>query len=105
MICVFPTGLPIGTDARPSPALHSWNVTSTAASVGPYRLCSSAHGSFFRHRSFTSTGSASPLHTTLLIDLHSSSPGSSRNAWSIDGTKCSVVTPSSLMTRRRYAGS
>ncbi len=99
---VFHTGRPIGTATAPGSTRTE--VTSTDASVGPYRLCSSA-GSTAWNREARSAGSASPLHITRHSPMHSAAPGSSRNARSIEGTKCTVVTRSSWISPARYAGS
>ena len=64
---VFHTGQPIGTllpvTAASSGPQAGYQLTSTAASVGPYRLCSGApvKRSHSRH---SSVGSASPLQNT-----------------------------------------
>ena len=62
-IWVFAIGLPMGTNARSLAGSHAHHVTSTAASVGPYRLWSSA-GSRSKNRSWSALGSASPLQMT-----------------------------------------
>ena len=98
---VFATGRPMGTSPGGASARHAQAVTSTAASVGPYRLCSSTSGSTAKKRSWRSRASASPLHTTLRIPPHPSKAPASRKARSMEGTKCSVVIPSATMLSRR----
>ena len=84
-------------------------VTSIAASVGPYRLSSCTCGRRRATRSRSSAGSASPLQiTTPQAGQRTRAAGSaprtcSRNACSIDGTKCSVVTPLARGSSRRAA--
>src|SRR5262249_14437511 len=67
---IFALGLPIATLTWLSSLTHFQYVTSIAASVGPYRLCNSAHAILLRHPCASSAGSASPLHITRLILLH-----------------------------------
>ena len=84
---------PADRHARPSSAsAASSAVTSTAASVGPYRLCSSAPRQRARRTAAAARGgSASPLQTTRRSAAAAPRPpAASRNACSIDGTKCSV---------------
>jgi hypothetical protein len=100
---VFATGLPMGTVG--SPGRQAWCVTSTPASVGPYRSSSSTPGSRSKKRSRTSVSSASPLHTTRRTLPQRRVSPASRNAWSMEGTKCSVVTPSRSISSDRYCGS
>ena len=99
-IWVFAIGLPMGTNARSLAGSHAHQVTSTAASVGPYRLWSPA-GSRSKNRSWSALGSASPLQMTLVRPVQSAARGSSRNSCSIDGTKWIVVIPRSTMTCAR----
>ncbi len=61
---MFAMGRPIGTMRLGSPATQDQNVTSTDASVGPYRLCSSTPGSRVKNRSCKAYGNASPLQIT-----------------------------------------
>ena len=71
------------------------------ASVGPYRLCSSAPKRA-KKRACSSKGNASPLQMTRFrLWPRSSSPGSSKNCWSIEGTKCKVVICSAAMRAAR----
>ncbi len=102
---MFATGFPIGTSPRGPSRSHRHHVTSTAASVGPYKLSSRAPGSRPRHRCASSYGSASPLQITCRTVPHPSTPGSARNTCSIDGTKCSTVIRSRWIVSTRYAGS
>src|SRR6476620_3072600 len=104
---------PIGTTAG-GVALggHAHQLTSTAHSVRPYRLCSPAPGTARYHAATRSGGSASPLAITARNDaqrerlaadpLVSSAP---TNARSIEGTKWHTVTPARSITSARYAGS
>jgi hypothetical protein len=102
---VFQTGRPIGTGPVP-PVAHRWYVTSTAASVGPYRLCSGTKSPRTRPNARTvSRGRASPLQKTCRSPVQADAAGSARNTWSIDGTKWQTVTACSRMVRARYAGS
>ncbi|CAM3240215.1 hypothetical protein JANLI_04360 [Janthinobacterium lividum] len=96
-------GRPMGTTA--SPARHCHHVTSMAASVGPYRLCSCACDKAARVRSCKSAGSASPLQIT--VRKLAQAPGArlAANACSIDGTKCTVVTPWRSISAASSAGS
>ena len=89
---VLAIGRPIGTLAPAAPALQFHAVTSTAASVGPYRLCNSTRGNFCRNVSASDADSASPLQITRLRPAHAPTSPCSRKACSIDGTKCIVVT-------------
>ncbi len=100
---MFHTGRPIGTG--PGPSWHAQAVTSTDASVGPYRLCSA--GPRIRNaRAARSAGSTSPLHSTRRSPAAvPAASGAARKARSIDGTKWTVVTAWSRMTEARYAGS
>src|SRR3546814_7010450 len=103
---VLATGCPIGTLAPAAAALQFHAVTSTAASVGPYRLCNSTPGSFRPNDSTSDAGSASPLQITRRRPAQARpTPGCSRNACSIDGTKCIVVTPRACTVSARQAGS
>ncbi len=108
------TAAPIGTVVSSS-AVTSWNVTSTAASVGPYRLCSAAP-EMSRNRAAVCGGSASPDAKTFRSVATSSALGcvgspaaplasDATNTDNIEGTKCATVTPRSAMIRARYAGS
>ncbi len=85
-ILVFHTGRPIGTDGAADPGSHRQEVTSTDASVGPYRLCSSTSSTEWK-RCASSAGSASPLQMTRRSPVHERASGSCRNARSMDGTK------------------
>ncbi|GAA3089162.1 hypothetical protein GCM10020001_000120 [Nonomuraea salmonea] len=80
-------------------------MTSTDASVGPYRLCSSAPPSTSKKRSCNGCGSASPEHTTQRSPSQAAAEGCRRNTSSIDGTKCATLTRASLISCARYAGS
>src|SRR6202044_979791 len=97
---VFQIGLPIGTRLMFPSAAH--DVTSIVASVGPYRLCSSAHGSRSLNDRTCLTSSPSPLHNTFRMLPHSSSPSSCRNTSSIDGTKCNTVIPFPSISSLKY---
>ena len=105
---MFHTGRPIGTEVASGSATHSQYVTSTDASVGPYKLCSPAfpaEPSVRRNRSASAAGSASPLQITRRRPVHPPTLGSARNAASMDGTKCTVVTRSARISSARYAES
>ncbi|BDU08685.1 hypothetical protein FMUBM48_49480 [Nocardia cyriacigeorgica] len=96
--------VPIGTLSR-SAAVTSWAVTSTAASVGPYRLCRVAP-LISRNAAAVAAGRASPeAKTSRKLSMDCAALGSATNTASIDGTKCVTVTPDSPITRARYAGS
>src|SRR6185295_634795 len=100
---VFATGVPIGVTS--SPGAHRHQVTSTAASVGPYRLWSSGARSppkQSKKRFTRSDGSASPLQRTRWSDPHEATVGSSRKMRSSEGTKWTVVIRSSRKVRTRY---
>src|SRR6185503_19478857 len=101
---VLAIGRPMGTIREGSCLTHLHHVTSMDASVGPYRLKSSAWLAA-KKRSQSSNDSASPLQITRIRQAHTSTPGASRNADSIEGTKCTVVTLSVAIRRARYAGS
>lgn len=79
-------------------------MTSTAASVGPYRFSSRAE-EVRKNRSRSSADNASPLHTTSSRLGQSAEDGSSRNTSSIDGTKCATVIRSARIRSARYRGS
>ncbi|GAA4488620.1 hypothetical protein GCM10023094_48820 [Rhodococcus olei] len=96
---MFHTGAPIGT-VTVSAAEVSHAVTSTAASVGPYRLCRAAPHNR-RNVSAVVGGNASPLQNTRRSPAQSSGRAADRNVASIDGTKCTVVTCSAAMVRDR----
>ncbi len=97
---VLAIGTPIGTPPSGSSSRQVQCVTSTDASVGPYRLCTSARLRS-RNRRTTAEVSASPLHTTRRSAVHPETPGSSAKTASIDGTKCAVVTRCSAITPAR----
>ncbi len=108
---VFHTGQPIGTllpvTAASSGPQAGYQLTSTAASVGPYRLCSGApvKRSHSRH---SSVGSASPLQKTRFSVRQEdtlSLSSEATNAASIDGTKWVVVTPYCAKNRCIACGS
>ncbi|NCL73150.1 hypothetical protein AIIKEEIJ_00585 [Rhodococcus sp. YH1] len=101
---MFHTGAPIGTDTT-SASVTSWNVTSTAASVGPYRLCTLTPGSTDRTRAATAAARASPDAKTYRNDEIPPTADSATNTASIDGTKCATVTDRARMTAARYPGS
>ena len=94
-------GRPIGTAARTASGRQAHQVTSTAASVGPYRLCSSARERS-KNRCCKSArqrlAAADHARQTRRTDRQR---GSSSNACSIDGTKCSVVIRSAAMSVAR----
>jgi hypothetical protein len=98
-------GRPIGTLAAPASAIPVHAVTSTAASVGPYRLCTAARGSRAWLAATKRAGSASPLHTICRSGVQRATAASARNSSNIDGTKCTVVTPYRTIASHRYAGS
>src|SRR5215470_6681776 len=104
-ICVFATGRPIGITTSPTSSGHFHHVTSTAASVGPYRLCNSAHGISSRHRRATTPDNASPLHRIRFTLPHRPTSPCSRKIPSIEGTKCTVVIPYLSIAALRYPGS
>src|SRR6266508_3377541 len=98
---VLATGPPIGTTA--SPATHRCQLTSTAASVGPYKFSNHTPGNRSMHRAANSALNTSPEHTTRRNDPNRpDKPGSSKNTSNIDGTKCTVVTPSAAIKSTKY---
>src|SRR3546814_14592231 len=102
---VLATGCPIGTLAPAAAVLQFHAVTSTAASVGPYRLCNSTPGSFRTNDSTSDAGSASPLQITRRRPAQARpTPGCSRNAGSNDGTKRNGVTPRASYRKRLVEG-
>src|SRR2546430_1952355 len=92
------------TGSAVTSGVHGCQVTSTAASVGPYRF-SNRPGHVARQRATRGPGSASPLHTITRTRSQAGSPPDVTNASSIAGTKCSTVTPARWITSARYAGS
>src|SRR6185503_5690246 len=66
-------------------------LTAIAASVGPYKLKSSACGNFFLNVLICAGNNGSPLHNTLFTLLHDPSGMFDKKISSIDGTKCKVV--------------
>src|SRR5260370_40666250 len=66
-------------------------VTSTTASVGPYKLCNVHLGNRSRKRRTVAAGRASPLHITRTKVEHAPSQACSRNACNVEGTKSIVV--------------
>src|SRR6185503_14788461 len=80
---------------------HRRALTSTAASVGPYRFSNSTHPSRSLNRSTRLPLNASPLLITKRKLLHSSTPSSLTNYSNSDGTKCITVTCSALINSRR----
>ena len=100
---VFQTGKPMGTGSLRSSRLAAQWLTSTAASVGPYRLCSAESMRAWK-RSRIWAGRASPLQNTACI-RSPSLPGSSRKAASIDGTKCTTSTRSRRIRAASACGS
>ncbi len=72
-----------------------------AASVGPYRLCSSHQGSRVVKSTAPASGSSSPEQITRRSAVAASTPSSARKTVSIDGTKWAVVTRSSTSRSRR----
>ncbi|GLY85080.1 hypothetical protein Airi02_030090 [Actinoallomurus iriomotensis] len=99
---MFQTGRPIVTG--PVSGGHAVAVTSTAASVGPYRLFRPA-GRTAWNRSRRCADSASPLQMTSRSVVQSRAAGSRTKSWSIEGTKCAIVTPVRRISSARYAGS
>ncbi|SLG99828.1 Uncharacterised protein [Mycobacteroides abscessus subsp. abscessus] len=93
------TGAPIGT-VTVSASVTSWKVTSTPASVGPYRLCRRAPVSS-RSRCAVTAGRPSPEAKTLRRPVHSAARGSTTNSDIIEGTKCAVVMCSSMISCAR----
>ncbi len=87
---------------RGSPGSQGCQVTSTAASVGPYRLCSSVCGRRSWQRAASSAPSASPEQMTR---RSAGRAGSSRKSSSMDGTKCMVVTSWAVARAARRAPS
>ncbi|NKA76381.1 hypothetical protein GO285_05367 [Ralstonia solanacearum] len=72
-----------------------------AASVGPYRLCSSECGKRARLRCCNACGKASPLHSMRRKPWQRPASTWSRNSCSIDGTKCNVVIPACSIVAAR----
>lgn len=106
---VFQTGRPIGTlwPSAASAAVQSHTVTSTAASVGPYRLVG-ATPNHFRLPATRSGVSASPLVTTARgspAATVSRAGRSPRKARSMDGTKCNTATRSATISAASARGS
>ncbi len=87
------------------PGRQAQRVTSTDASVGPYRLCSPAQGSTSWNASWVRVDRASPLQITRRSERARGAVGSRRNTSSMDGTKCAVVTDSRSTSSARYTGS
>ena len=88
------TGRPIGTGRGRAAGWQRQAVTSTAASVGPYRLISGT-GSTARQRCSTSQGSGLAAHQhPAQRAAAAATPSSARKKGSIEGTKWIVVTPS-----------
>ncbi len=99
------TGRPIGTGRGRAAGRQLQAVTSTAASVGPYRLIAGT-GSVARQRCSSSQGRASPLTSTRRKERQraaklSSAKSSARKKGSIEGTKWIVVIPSRSTSRAR----
>src|SRR5579885_835640 len=90
-IRVFAIGLPMGTVLCQVSDMHVHAVTSTDASVGPYKLCNRHCGSCSWKRLANIAGSASPLHITSCKFVHRPTSPCSRNTCSMEGTKCMVV--------------
>src|SRR6185437_11372619 len=102
---VFATGRPIGT-APGSPPRTRHPVTSTVASVGPYKLNNPARSPNTEpNRSRAPPPSASPEHTTRRSHPHAPAWGTPRNASSIDGTKGAAPTRSARISPATYPGS
>ena len=98
----FFTGRPIGTTSAAPSRGQVQQLASTAASVGPYRLLSTT-GPLNRSwkRRTSAGGSASPLHTTWRSEAQRPASTTSTNGCSMEGTKCSAVTPSRSTVSRR----
>ncbi len=101
---VLSIGRPIGTTSVRS--RQGCQVTSTVASVGPYRLCSSASGSAAAKRWTRCAVNGSPMQNTRrrlagAVDLSTAS----RNAASSDGTNWTTPTRSRLITSSSRSGS
>src|SRR5215467_106501 len=90
-ILVFAIGRPIGMTVGIFSAGQVHSVTSTAASVGPYKLYKLVWGRRSLKCRARMDGSASPLHITRVRLEHCSACECSRNACNIGGTKCNVV--------------
>ena len=92
----FSLALTLAFSAKEDVYKRQYQLTSTAASVGPYRLCNGAPVNCC-HSRHKSAGKASPLQKTCfnVAQLWRAVCGVSdaTNAASIDGTKCVVVTP------------
>src|SRR5687768_10747730 len=85
---VFHTGRPIGTTSAPPSRGQVQQLTSTAASVGPYRLVSTTGPENRSWKRRTSAGgSASPLQTTWRSDAQRPASTASTNGCSMEGTK------------------
>ncbi|KWV85676.1 hypothetical protein PFLmoz3_04697 [Pseudomonas fluorescens] len=98
---VLAIGLPMGVLSGTTAPAQSHAVTSTAASVGPYRLYKPTPGNCCLKRRTRLPGRASPLHITRTSPAAWLTSPWARNTSSIDGTKCSVVTPSASITWHR----
>ena len=81
------TGAPIGTVSR-SVSTTSWKVTSTAASVGPYRLCSRGAGQLAQTVRGLAAATPHRRRTPSAATRSAATSASATNTASIDGTKC-----------------
>ncbi|GAB3210087.1 hypothetical protein GCM10027262_34080 [Nocardia tengchongensis] len=79
-------------------------MTETAASVGPYRLCSPAEV-ISRKPAPVSGGSASPITKTYFSEAHWARVACATKTVSIDGTKSVTVTPWRSIISATYSGS
>ncbi len=100
---MFHCGRPIGTVAT-SVSRAGQYVTDTAASVGPYRLCTAA-SDIARTAATVSGGSASPM--TKMSRSVGTEPGAVwvANTVNIEGTKSVTVTRCAAMVSAMYTGS
>ncbi|OLT34827.1 hypothetical protein BJF84_16050 [Rhodococcus sp. CUA-806] len=99
------TGRPIGTDETSTAPSNSWNVTSTAASVGPYKFTNRTPGNATWIARAVDTGNASPEANTHRNDPTPTAASSAANTANIDGTKCATDTPSTPINSAKYTGS
>src|SRR5579872_1060819 len=96
------SSLPSFPSSPSSSPPHLQLLTSTAASVGPYKF-SIRTPSFLPLLSANSSLNASPLHTINRKLPHPcSTPSSPTKTSSIDGTKCTIVIPRFSISSRKY---
>ena len=102
-IWVLAIGLPMGTKGSSLAGSQAQAVTSTAASVGPYRLCSSA-SSRAKKRSWSALGRASPLQMTRRRLVHVAGPRVLQEQLEHGRHEVDRGDAFSTMVRARYVG-